>query len=76
MAEQRGVLPLCEKATHAIHSSTWRIWGESLPPSAQVRGDQQCAGNDGGLEFLCFVVGSTANGEVRTEYWNRKSVAD
>jgi hypothetical protein len=43
-----GCLPLCEKATHAIHSSTWRIWGEPLPPLAEVRGDQPCAGNDDG----------------------------
>jgi hypothetical protein len=43
-----GCLPLREKAAHAIHSSTWCIWGETLPPSAQVCGDQPCAGNDGG----------------------------
>jgi hypothetical protein len=42
-----GCLPLREKAAHAIHSSTWRIWGEPLPPPAQVRGDQPCAGNEG-----------------------------
>jgi hypothetical protein len=40
-------LPFREKAARAIHSSTWRIWGEPLPPPAQVRGDQPCAGNDG-----------------------------
>jgi hypothetical protein len=40
-------LPLREKSAHAIHSSTWRIWGEPLLPLAQVRGDQPCAGNDG-----------------------------
>jgi hypothetical protein len=41
-------MPLREKAVRAIHSSTWRIWGEPLPPPAQVRGDQSCAGNSGG----------------------------
>jgi hypothetical protein len=43
-----GCLPLHEKATRALHYSTWRIWGEPLPPSAQVRGDQPCAGTGGG----------------------------
>jgi hypothetical protein len=43
-----GCLPLREKAARAIDSSTWRIWGEPLPPPAQVRGDQPCAGNGGG----------------------------
>jgi hypothetical protein len=27
-----GCLPLREKATRALHYSTWRIWGEPLPP--------------------------------------------
>jgi hypothetical protein len=40
-----GCLPLREKAARAIHSSTWRISGELLPPPAQVRGDQPCVGN-------------------------------
>jgi TPR repeat protein len=31
-----GCLPFCEKATRALHSSTWRIWSELLPPPAQV----------------------------------------
>jgi hypothetical protein len=35
-----GCLPLCEKATCALHYLTWRIWGEQLPPLAHVRGDQ------------------------------------
>jgi hypothetical protein len=39
-----GCLPLHEKPAHALHYSTWRIWGEPLPPPAQVRGDQPCAG--------------------------------
>jgi hypothetical protein len=39
-----GCLPLCEKAVRALHYSTWRIWGEPLPPQAQVQGDQLCAG--------------------------------
>jgi hypothetical protein len=39
---------LHEKVVLAIHSSTWRIWGELLPPPTQVRGDQVCAGNGGG----------------------------
>jgi hypothetical protein len=42
-----GCLPFCEKATRVIHFSTWRIWGEPLPPPAQVHGDQPCAGNGG-----------------------------
>jgi hypothetical protein len=42
-----GCLPLREKAACAIHSLTWRIWGEPLLPPAQVRGDQLCAGNGG-----------------------------
>jgi hypothetical protein len=40
-------LPLRERAARAIHSSTWRIWGEPLPPLAQVHDDQPCAGNGG-----------------------------
>jgi hypothetical protein len=43
-----GCLPLREKATRALHYSTWRIWGEPLAPSAQVRGDQPCTGTGGG----------------------------
>jgi hypothetical protein len=43
-----GSLHLREKATCAIHSSTWRNWGEPLLPPAQVHGDQPCAGNGGG----------------------------
>jgi hypothetical protein len=42
-----GCLPLREKATCAIHFTTWRIWGEPLPPPAQVHGDQPCGGNSG-----------------------------
>jgi hypothetical protein len=34
-----GCLPLREKAARALHYSTWRIWGEPLPPLAQMRGD-------------------------------------
>jgi hypothetical protein len=45
-----GCLPLREKATRALHNSTWRIWGEPLPPPAQVRGDQPCAGTGCGVE--------------------------
>jgi hypothetical protein len=29
-----GCLPLCEKIVLAIHSLTWRIWGEPVPPPA------------------------------------------
>jgi hypothetical protein len=29
-----GCLPLREKATRVLHYSTWRIWGEPLPPRA------------------------------------------
>jgi TPR repeat protein len=43
-----GCLPLREKATCALHYSTWRIWGEPLPPLTQVRGDPPCAGAGGG----------------------------
>jgi TPR repeat protein len=43
-----GCLPLREKAACALHSLTWRIWGEPLPPLAQVHGDQPCADNGGG----------------------------
>jgi hypothetical protein len=43
-----GCLPLREKAARALHYSTWRIWGEPLPPTPQVRGDQPCAGTGGG----------------------------
>jgi hypothetical protein len=43
-----GCLPLRKKAARALHYSTWRIWGEPLPPLAQVRGDQPCAGTSGG----------------------------
>jgi TPR repeat protein len=34
-----GCLPLCEKAERALHYLTWRIWGEPLPPPAQVCSD-------------------------------------
>jgi hypothetical protein len=43
-----GCLPLQEKVARALHYSTWRIRGEPLPPPAQVRGDQPCAGTGGG----------------------------
>jgi hypothetical protein len=43
-----GCLPLCEKAARPLHYSTWRIWGEPLPPPAQVHGDQPCTGTDSG----------------------------
>jgi hypothetical protein len=56
-------LPLREKAARALHSLTWRIWGEPLPPPAQVCGDQSCIGNGGGcgvekdgFKFLCFAA--------------------
>jgi hypothetical protein len=42
-----GCLPLREKAACALYYSTWCIWGESLPPPAQVC-DQLCAGISGG----------------------------
>jgi hypothetical protein len=29
-----GCLPLREKAARVLHYSTWRIWGEPLPPPA------------------------------------------
>jgi hypothetical protein len=41
-------LPLREKVARALHYSTWRNWGEPLPPPAHVRGDQSCAGTSGG----------------------------
>jgi hypothetical protein len=40
-----GCLHLREKAARVIHSSTWRIWSEQLPPPAHVHGDQPCTGN-------------------------------
>jgi hypothetical protein len=43
-----GCLPLREKAARVLLYSTWRIWGEPLPPPAQVHGDQPCAGTGGG----------------------------
>jgi hypothetical protein len=39
-----GCLPLRENATCVLHYSTWRIWGEPLPPPAQVRSDQPWRG--------------------------------
>jgi hypothetical protein len=45
---KEGCLPLREKAARVLHYLTWRIWGEPLPPPAQVRGDQPCAGTGGG----------------------------
>jgi hypothetical protein len=50
MAKQRGVSAFREKAARAIHSLTWRIWDEPLPPPAQVRGDQPCASNGDGYD--------------------------
>jgi hypothetical protein len=44
----KGCLPLREKAVCVLYYSTWRIWGEPLPPPAQVRGDQPCIGTGGG----------------------------
>jgi hypothetical protein len=43
-----GCLPSHEKVARMMHSSTWHIWGEPLPPPAQVRDDQSCAGTGGG----------------------------
>jgi hypothetical protein len=43
-----GCLPLREKAARALHYSTWRIWGEPLPPPVQMRSDQLCAGTNRG----------------------------
>jgi TPR repeat protein len=43
-----GCLRLHDKAARALHYSTWRIWGEPLPPLTQVSGDQPCAGTVGG----------------------------
>jgi hypothetical protein len=44
----KGCLPLREKAARLLHYSTWRTWGEPLPPPSQERGDQRCAGTSGG----------------------------
>jgi hypothetical protein len=46
-----GCLPLREKAACALHYSTWRIWGEPLPPSTHVCGDQPCTGTCGGCSM-------------------------
>jgi hypothetical protein len=43
-----GCLPLREKATRALHYSNGHIWGEPLPPPAQVCGYQPCVGTGGG----------------------------
>jgi hypothetical protein len=43
----KGCLHLREKVARAIHSLTWRIRGEPLPPPAQVCSDQPCVGNGG-----------------------------
>jgi hypothetical protein len=45
-----GCLPLRKKAARAIHYSAWSIWGEPLPPPAQVHDDQPCAGNNDGYD--------------------------
>jgi hypothetical protein len=47
MAEQWGVSAFVREGRGEIHSSTWRIWGEPLPPLAQVCGDQSCTVNSG-----------------------------
>jgi hypothetical protein len=44
----KGCLPLCGMATHALHYSNWHIRSEPLPPLAQVGDDQPFAGNGGG----------------------------
>jgi hypothetical protein len=64
-----GCLPLRGKAALALHYSTWRIWGEPLPPPAQVRGINRAqapaaaaAWKKDGFEFLRFaanIVGCT-----------------
>jgi hypothetical protein len=75
-----GWLLLREKAARAIHSSTWRIWGEPLPPPAQVCGISRTQAttaaatmiNDG-LEFLCFAaktIGSAA------KWWSSNGVLE
>jgi hypothetical protein len=46
----KGFLPLREKVGRAIHSSTWCIWGELLPPPEQVLGDQPHGSNGGGYD--------------------------
>jgi hypothetical protein len=51
-----GCLPLHPKAARALPYSTWRILGEPMPPPAQVRGDQSCTGNGGGVEKGCLRI--------------------
>jgi hypothetical protein len=65
-----GCLPLREKAALAIHSSTWRIWGEPLPPPAQVRSDQLCAGTGGGcgVEKGCLRISLFCSEDCRLRY--------
>jgi hypothetical protein len=42
---------LREKAARVLHYLTWRIWGEPLPPLAQVHGDQCASTGEGcGME--------------------------
>jgi hypothetical protein len=57
-----GCLPLRKKAARALHYSTWRIWGEPLPPPTQAP-TEAAAWKKDGFEFLCFAaktVGCTA----------------
>jgi hypothetical protein len=58
-----GCLPLRDKAARAIHSSTWRIGGEPLPPPARCTVISRAqattaaaAWKKDGFEFLRFAV--------------------
>jgi hypothetical protein len=57
-----GCLPLREKATRALHYSTWRIWGEPRlrHRCAAINREQApaaaAAWKKDGFEFLCFAA--------------------
>jgi hypothetical protein len=64
-----GCLRLREKAARAVRSSTCRIWDEPLPPLAQVRGDQPCAGNGGccGVDKGCLAISLFCSEDCRLQ---------
>jgi hypothetical protein len=65
-----GCLPLRDKVVRALHYLTWRNWGEPLPPPAQVRGDQLCAGSASGcgVENGCLQISLFCSKDCRLRY--------
>jgi hypothetical protein len=65
-----GYLPFREKAARALHYPTWRIWGEPLPPPAQVRDDQPCTGTGGscGMEKGWLQISLFCSEDCRLRY--------